>query len=209
MTRTLFDQWAAEGASARFTPGDALADRRTRFERRVRRRNLTEYAAGALVIPVFAWTAWLTARAGEIVLAAGWLAGIVGMVVVLCGLYYRAGNLPHRPEVDCRSHLRAQLVHQRDALASVPRWYLAPLVPGLALVTVGSVLPIARAEGWIVASLAAAGPLALIAGVFAGIAWLNRRAARELAREIEALDSAAGSAAGVSNDRAAPRPPHD
>ena len=182
------DLWTAHGADARFTDSTALADKRTEFERRIRRRNLIEYLTGGLVIPVFAWVAWLTARAGEIVITLGWGLGIVGMVVVLTALYHRAGNLPNRPEIDCRSHLRAQYEHQRQALMGVPRWYLTPLVPGVVLVFVGSALPIARDLGWGVALAGIALPAAFVAAIFAGIAWLNRRAARTLEREIAALD---------------------
>lgn len=191
MTDPLSDLWSGEAAEAHFTEPAALERKQTEFERRVRRRNLTEYLAGGLVIPVFAWIGWLTAQAGEAVLTLGWVLGIAGMVVVLTALRHRAGNLPHRPEADCRSHLRAQLEHQRKALASVPRWYLAPLVPGVAVVLVGSVLPVARDAGWVPALFAFALPALFVATIFAGIAWLNRRAARALEAEIAALDALA------------------
>lgn len=191
MTDPLLDRWATEGADARFTGADEMAHKRTEFERRVRRRNLIEYAAGGLVIPVFAWVAWLTARAGEVVITLGFGMAITGMVVVLASLYYRASNLPHRPESDCRSHLRAQLEHQRQALASVPRWYLAPLVPGMMLVLVGSALPLARDTSWAAALVGLALPAVVIGAIFIGIAWLNRRAARALEGEIAALDALA------------------
>ncbi|RXZ66145.1 hypothetical protein [Pelagerythrobacter rhizovicinus] len=191
MTEPLLEQWAADAADARFTRSEELIRQRTRFERTVRRRNLIEYAAGGVTIPVFAWAGWLTARAGEAVLTLGWALGIVGMVVVLTSLYYRASNLPHRPESDCRSHLRAQLEHQRQALASVPRWYLGPLVPGAVLVLIGSMLPIAREAGWGIALAGMAVPAAVVAAIFIGIAWLNRRAARMLECEIAALDALA------------------
>ena len=191
MTDPLFDLWAAESADARFTERDALERKRTEFERRVRRRNLAEYLSGGLVIPVFAWFAWLTAQGGETILTLGWLFATAGMVVVLAALYRRAGNLPRQPETDCRSHLRTQLEHQRRALASVPRWYLAPLTPGIALVLVGSMFPLAREAGWGIALGGVAIPAAVVAAIFAGIAWLNRRAARALEREIAALDALA------------------
>ncbi len=191
MTDSLLDRWAAEGADAHFTGPHELAHKRTEFERRIRRRNLIEYAAGGFVVPVFAWLAWQAARAGEMILTLGWLLGIAGMAVVLTSLYHRASNLPHRPETDCRSHLRSQLEHQRQALASVPRWYLAPLVPGVALVLVGSMLPIALNLGWGVALAGIAVPTAIVVAIFTGIAWLNRRAARFLENEIAELDALA------------------
>lgn len=191
MTDPLQQQWAALGAGSQFTRSDELACKRTQFESRIRRRNLVEYAAGGLVMAVFAWTAWLTAEAGEVVVTLGWLLGIVGMAVVLTNLYHRASNLPRCPESDCRTHLRAQLDHQRKAITSVPRWYLAPLVPGIALVIFGSALPIARDAGWCVALAGITLPSAIVAAIFAAVAWLNRRAARMLAREIAALDELA------------------
>ena len=191
MTEPLSALWSGDAVDARFTDPAALERKRTEFERRVRRRNLIEYLAGGLVIPAFAGVAWLTAQMGEVVMTLGWMLAIAGVVVVLTALYHRAGNLPHRPEADCRSHLRAQLEHQRQALASVPRWYLAPLVPGVLLVLVGSVLPVARDAGWIAALIAFALPAVVVTAVFAGIAWLNRRAARALEAAIAALDALA------------------
>ena len=61
-------------------------------------------------------------------------------------------------------------------------------MPGVVLVLVGSALPIARDLGWGVALAGIALPAAFVAAIFAGIAWLNRRAARTLEREIAALD---------------------
>ncbi|WP_374405687.1 hypothetical protein [Pelagerythrobacter sp.] len=191
MTDPLLESWAGDEADARFTPQEEFARRHSRFERRIRRRNLLEYLAGGAVMAVFGWIAVQTALAGELVITLGWIVAIVGMGVVLLGLHRRASLLPHRLEADGRSHLRAQYERQRRALASVSRWYLAPLVPGMVLVFVGSALPVAREIGWPAALGGLALPALIVTGIFAGIAWLNRRTARALEREIAALDALA------------------
>ena len=86
--------------------------------------------------------------------------------------------------------LRAQLVRQRDALKSVFWWYMLPFIPGLAMILIGNGMETPAGQGppiW-VRWLA----LAVMAGVFAGIWWLNQRVARKLQRHIDEIDALTG-----------------
>ena len=50
MTDDLKQIWQAEGAAETFTKPENLMDRSSTFERKIRRRNILEYAAGVLVL---------------------------------------------------------------------------------------------------------------------------------------------------------------
>jgi hypothetical protein len=77
---------------------------------------------------------------------------------------------------------RRELVRQRDMLRSVWRWYIAPIVPGLAVFSAGT-LP-QHSPWWMFLLLAL-----FFLAIFGGIVWLNRRAADRLDRQIAELDN--------------------
>jgi hypothetical protein len=169
-----------------------LADiqaRATRFRATVRDRNITEYAAAALVIAVFGWMAVLipvlTVKAGALLI-------ILGALYVCWKLHALAG-VSAKAERDAAVSVidfhRAELQRQRAALSTVWRWYLAPFVPGM-LVFVGGVT-LASSTGLPLADRLAtfAASLGLMAAVFTAIWWLNQRAVRALDAEIKALEA--------------------
>jgi hypothetical protein len=84
---------------------------------------------------------------------------------------------------------RAELVRQRDALQGIWRWYLGPLVPGMVLFWIGVALTPTDLPFAIRIAVSLAG-LGFAALVFFGIAVLNKRAAKTLQAEIDALDRA-------------------
>lgn len=162
-----------------------LAERAEALQTRVRRRNRLEYAAALLVAVVFAaycWTApgWITRVGAGLV--------VLGTALVAHALHRRGGAraLPGDPAVDWLAFQRRELVRQRDLLRDVWRWYLGPLVPGLAMFLAGIAVEVPGAG--VPALLTAAGT----AGVFALIWLLNARAAARLQRQIEMLDAEAG-----------------
>jgi hypothetical protein len=118
----------------------SLADIRARarkFEGRIGRRNLAEYLASLVVIFAFAAIAWTTP---------GWMVKLGGVLVIAGTLYmvwrlYRDGSTRRAPAGASAQTLldfhRGELVRQRDLLASVWRWYLAPLAPGVVFITLG------------------------------------------------------------------------
>ncbi len=106
------------------------------FESRIQRRNAVEYVACGVVIVGFAPALlngphWLMrVGAGLIMLAVPFVAWQL----------HRRGSVDASPEPDetLVDSYRRQLARQRDALRSVGSWYLAPFVPGLALLMVGA-----------------------------------------------------------------------
>ena len=166
-----------------------IHSRANRFQSRIRFRNLTEYAASALVIGVFGWMALLIPQP---VVKAGAILVVLGTLYVAYALHRKGHAVPvpageAKPLAD---FYRSELVKQREALSTVWRWYLAPFVPGL-LVFVGGVSFAPETGLPLIARLSQFGvSVALVGTVFAGIAWLNARAVKKLDAEIAALDRA-------------------
>jgi hypothetical protein len=108
------------------------------FEGKVRRRNLIEYAAGAVVILFFG--------AGALFGHFGWMMrsgmglGVLGVAFILWQLH-RRGRPGQTPAGGSAESLlifqRTELARQRDALKSVPLWYLAPVVPSFVMTMLG------------------------------------------------------------------------
>jgi hypothetical protein len=158
-----------------------------RFGRTIRRRNLREYLAALFVFGFFGWHAFADARgyvrAGSALIVAG-----TAVVAYHLRRHGTTGTPPVEELVStCLAFHRRELERQRDLLRSVPRWYLAPLVPGLAVLFLGS--------GFEKASAGADLPLKPVLGVlafvllFLAIAWLNAKAAREVQRELDELQA--------------------
>ena len=170
---------------------DASALRRAsqRMRRRVWIRNLTEWAAAALLLPLCVRGMLRTER----------LLTQLGLLGIACaGLYvsaalYRRGRLGRTPaSASTTEFLQAHVAaldRQAQLLEAVWRWYLLPFVPGVALVYVDAARAALTAGGahperlW----LSLVGVVLLSALLFAGVARLNGRAARALRREIAAL----------------------
>ncbi|MCD7058810.1 hypothetical protein [Pelagibacterium xiamenense] len=171
-----------------FTP-QRLADRAAGLERRIRRRNIIEYAAAAIVVAVSFGAALMAVMAGietlpDAIIIAGLVVLGMGTLVVVWQLHARTGSpkASNGNQASFRSY-RAELVRQRDALRAVWLWYLAPFVPGLLLIYAADLF---RPEPNYVLSLSLlAGTLALV--IF--LCWLNLVAARGIDAEIEVLDA--------------------
>ncbi len=161
------------------------------FERRVRRRNVVEYIAGAIVVASFApvllrQDSWLMqAGAALLMAAAGWGAW---------QLHRRAAAraVPERGETLIAFH-RAELVRQRDALRNSGVWYIAPFVPGMVLLLLGRWLQAPARHRSVEADhlviLAVGGFTALM---LLAVWWLNQWAARRLQQQIDQLPPEAG-----------------
>ncbi len=174
---------------------EVLQKQANTFQRRIAWRNGTEYAAGVLVIAVFAFYIkafpfWLM-RLGSAMI-------IVGSLVLMWQMRRRASS-QRTPgsgaDMSCLDFHRAALVRQRDALRSVWLWYVGPLVPGMVVFRYGvetaldASAPFAR--GWI-ANLTIALVLLIVIGI-------NLLAARKLQRQIDKLDREAADHGGTSS----------
>jgi hypothetical protein len=160
---------------------DEIQKRAARLERRIRGRNLREYAAGVIVIALFALAALRQPGWRAI---PQWLL-VAGTIYVLVQLHRRgsARSIPADAGLvlSLRLH-REELERQRNALRSIWSWYLLPIVPGLvALLIVTAIGRGINVAWWL---LAAGFPL-----VFAGLWKLNHRAAQRLDRQISELKS--------------------
>ena len=163
---------------------DDLRGRSLAFEKSIRRRNLREFVAGSLALAVSAYQMatmrQLTAQLSMALLCAG-------MVLVLWRLMSRgaAASLPEEMgRANCIAFHRRELARQRDLLSAVWRWYLAPFVPGLALLTMDAFVSSAGNRRWL-----AVGFAAFVAGAFWLIANLNRHAAERLAAQVREIES--------------------
>ena len=183
--------WKQQPTHAPPAPTAAAIEATSRaFARRIRRRNLREYVAVVLVVPIFVALAvaahpWLV-RAGAALVC-------LATVFVTWWLRTRGRPLPPPPpDTPTRAHLahlRMELVRQRDLLASAPFWYVLPPSVGVLVMVVGVTLGRLEHGAAVGAALLRSGPsLIVIVGILVGIVIANRRAARALTRAIEALE---------------------
>ncbi len=152
------------------------------FQSRVRRRNVIEYVASAVVVVTFgAYTVVLPYAVLRI--ASGLV--IAGVLTVVWQLYRRASARP-APHADALSFHRAELVRQRDALRSAWLWYLMPFMPGLGLFAIGMAMTQPHAP------LAWKLSLPAFTGLYVAFwIWINVRGRKRLQGEIDDLDALA------------------
>ena len=190
MTDDLKQIWQADAAAGGFADPATLATRSTAFERRIRRRNFIEYAAGALLLCLGGPALVMFVMLGEMLMAGAIGLMLIGTLCVLWNQYRRASSQRRRPEEDCRSHLIGQCRRQADALRTVPLWYIGPLLPGVLGVygTVGAKAVGVQPWSEILANIGM--PLGATLAFFGFVIWLNLRAAKALQRQAEELEAA-------------------
>jgi len=149
---------------------EELRQKAERFQRKISRRNLREYVAGAFVFVAFSYFIWLLPpmRLGSALLLAA-------TAYVLYQLHTRGAA----KEVPESLALGTCLEFHRD----VWKWYLLPFVPGLLAIIA---VPLLRQpEKW-----TGAWPVILVwSGMFYAILKLNKRGAEKLQRQIDELNS--------------------
>lgn len=164
------------------------------FQSKVHNRNINEYAAAVLVIGIFGWMAVIIP---EPMVRAG--AGLIILgTLYICWKLNTGAGASAKSELDAAVSItefhRAQLVRQRTALATIWRWYLAPLVPGM-LVFMGGSTFVGDASLPLSAQIAGfAIRVSFTAAIFGFVWWLNARAVKALDRQIAELDRARKSA---------------
>ena len=107
-----------------------------RFQRGIHWRNVREYVAAIAAVVFSSYEFW---RAGDVLVR-------IGFGLLIAGIFYAMWHMLSRgswrplPEdaglTSCIEFQRRQLVQQRDLVSSVWRWYLGPLVPGMAMLLV-------------------------------------------------------------------------
>lgn len=157
-----------------------------RFYRRLRLRNAVEYVACVIVVVCFGIYAFTLEH---ILQRAGSAMVVFGTLVAAWQLHRRASAVPPETagEMPILDFVRAQMVRQRDALASIFWWYILPFVPGLVVMMIGTDLqhpPTGTAQ-----FVGAASAWAIIAGMIFGGWWLNLHWARRLQKHIDEIDA--------------------
>jgi len=161
-----------------------------KFFRAIRRRNMIEYVACAVVIVAFTIHLFTLTN----------IFHRIGSVLVIMAALYAPWQLHRRasavrPEaaqaMPTHLHLRCQLVRQRDALNGILWWYVLPFFPGLVLFFLG--------QGYDQEINAAGPPIwmrwLIFAGMFAVvgfIVWLNKMGAQKLQKRIDDIDALTG-----------------
>jgi hypothetical protein len=184
--------WRSDVAADAFAAIDVAEVRRRAgdFARTIRRRNLRELAAGAVVIAAGASMAasapTLLAKLAGAAMAAGALA-----VMLVIGLRARNADPPPpaAPTREVLAYERAELDRQARLLERVWAWYLAPLAPSLALFYADALLHALERTGRArTAGVATSvGLFAWSVALFVLIGWLNGRAARRLRERMAKL----------------------
>ena len=155
-----------------------------KFQTKVRRRNIREYAAAVLAAAGYgAYIIYLP----NVLQKIGSAVVILGVLAVVYWLH-KQGSSKEVPvdssAQDCLDFHRQELTRQRDLLRQVGSRYLAPLIPGLVIFFAGTWMQVVEnARGAVVMTLT----LVLCAAVFGGVYWLNVRAAKKLEQELDAL----------------------
>lgn len=162
---------------------EEIRARAAKFQSRIRRRNLREYAAALLVILLFARFFSTTPNIVE----------RIGFALVIAGALYYIAHLwkwgaprflpADMGRADCLHFYRGELERQRDLLRGVWTWAILPIAPGLAIGLIYGIVTASPAARWrsILGALIAT-------AIILGIGWLNQRAAGRLDGQIAELN---------------------
>ncbi|MGH8121814.1 MAG: hypothetical protein ACREPT_03495 [Rudaea sp.] len=173
--------WRNQHAPAMVLAPAELRAHFDRFERRIARRNLIEYLAGAFVIAANGFDLWLfpdwPTRAACLLI-------IAGVLILMHQLRSRTSvraDTNDRLGLPAVVYFRSELVRQRNALRSVGLWYVLPLLPGTELFFWARRAAMSATTGAWVYWLFPAVALAVI--------LLNLHGARRVQREIDRIDA--------------------
>ena len=163
-----------------------------KYNHKVLWRNAREYIA-ALAVTVFFSLNFL--HTDDMLTRFGFGLIVAGMIYVCWNLHSKgsARGLPQDlGAATCLLFHRRELERQRDLLRGVWRWYLGPMIPGLAVIIVAAALSGAvrvNHFGWMIAVYSV-----VVVLVFGFIARLNTRAALRLQQRIDELNALHGDA---------------
>jgi hypothetical protein len=160
-----------------------------KFERRIFRRNIREYAGGIFVVVAFLFCEW---KLPAPLFRLGSGLAIAGALYVMFQLHRRMSVRPTPGDLGmstCIEFHRQTLERQRDALRGVGSWYLLPLVPGLAVIMIGTAVNQWTAHpvgmGHLVMGYGIL--VSLVGAVFFAVWRLNQRGADRLQVQIDEM----------------------
>jgi hypothetical protein len=184
--------WQSQGAAVAPPTLEELRRKAGKFTGQIAGRNRREYAVSALLVLYFGYCAWTSPSP---MMETGYGLTIAGLLYMMYELYRRTAAAPAPADLgwkSCAAFHRAELERQRDALRGVWKWYLGPLVPGLA--TISAAGTIAGFKHSTPAGLVTLIFPCLIGLFFWWLGRLNRKAAGHIQKQIDALDVAATAA---------------
>jgi uncharacterized MAPEG superfamily protein len=157
-----------------------------KMQRKIEFRNAREYVAAFLVVVFFGYE---FSRAADLLVRAGFALLIAGVGYLVWHLISKGSWRPLPKDAglsSCIEFKRRELERQRDLLSSVWRWYLGPLIPGMAVLLAAFF----RANpGHLKHPAFIVVPEAIFfAAICFVVAKLNSNAARKLQRQIDELD---------------------
>lgn len=182
--------WQSQPAPHVSISMDEMRARAATFERKVRRRNWTEYVASGFVIVAFGWYATWPEPATPLWPIAN-IAIIVGTLVMIWNLHrFGPDRAPDEaPVATLLDFHRGELVRQRDALRTVWLWYIGPFAPGLVLWFAALWIGTPEAQQTATWGMGLALAAGVSVAVSAGIIALNLFGAARLQRLIDEIDS--------------------
>ncbi|MES2317565.1 MAG: hypothetical protein V4631_08715 [Pseudomonadota bacterium] len=176
--------WKSQPLDAETMSLDTIRRAANDFHATIVRRNRQEAFASYLVMLIFGVFAWIqestTMRIGCILI-------VLGTPVMLYQLRKRAA-ISALPSQDMAgtyvAYFRSELIRQRDALRAIWLWYIAPAVPGVAVLVWGMAEMDPSGFPWIPV-------LAMFIVPFGVAFWMNLAAARRMQQKIDELDASA------------------
>jgi hypothetical protein len=178
--------WQSQPTEGIKMSAHAIRLRAGKFERKISNRNIREYLSSLLAAMAFGYFLVTT---HDVLVRTAYVLFIAGLGWVVFQLH-RKGSAKTMPEAMGAStsiqFFRAALERQRDVVKNVWPWYLAPLVPGFVVLTIGYAMARPFPAGFISAALLDA----CVAALFYGVWMMNARAARCLQRSIDELKAA-------------------
>ena len=178
--------WQAQGSGPAPLTLEELRRKSDRFHSMIARRNLREYLVTALLVLFFGYFAWSSKAP---LMRAGYGLTVAGLFYMAYQLHRQASAADVPAEMalkTCAAFHRAELERQREALRSVWKWYLGPMVPGLAMVMAPGVIAGFHRSPWI--GIVTLVPVGVVALVFWWVGKLNAKAAAWIQQQLEALD---------------------
>src|SRR5215472_8507582 len=135
-SRDLKSLWRNQPTEDRPVTLDNIRKNAETFQAQIRRRNLREIVAAVVVLLVFGWYTWIFPGW---MIKTGSVLAMVGTLWIVWQLRRRAAaaTLPENSGIALVDFHRQELVRQRDAAKSVAWWYIAPVVPGVVMITLG------------------------------------------------------------------------
>jgi hypothetical protein len=162
--------------------------RATAFQKKVRRRNLIEYLAMPVVVLgfaplLFATHSWMLQAGGALIILA------TGFIAWQLHSKASARTGPDSGAALADFH-RSELVRQQKAIRSMGAWYIAPFLPGMALVVLGRWFQAHAAGRSLETDRLVIVLCTVIAALVLLVVWLaNRLGAHRLQKKIDELDA--------------------